>query len=728
MCGLTMLFDRVPKACLIVYQSWGSTGDDECMERTGSFFQRTYRNIPLSFGRTEKRARSILLPIPTDIPLVLTAAGFLLGRSAIFGELWPFGLAYLGALRATGPKSKAVMPLLGILVGLIPRIGLRNALPYFAAFVLLWMVKEPSIQSCQYWNYWLVGSLLFLKAPLHFLLQPVPMVFIVGLTECALAVISYKLICMLLCQRTTEGLAYRETQWVLLLFSAVLAGDIYWNGFSLRLFLIFYLTIGAARLGGITMSSLVGSGLGLVCLLLGECTLSALVVVTCGLLTGALSKLSWGLVLGPILAALLGTGGPASAQTVQTLLTACTASLAVRFTPGRIWSQLARVTPGTHLFQKRQDSYTERLRDVMDQKMEQCLSMFQELTATMQGTADPFMAQQLQGMTEVLETMKKGFAPGIQFAEHLEEKILHQFRGENIAYITVLSGADGFDIFGALQNACEDRRWCEQVANYCTGTVDSQRYGVANRMCTINGACGFKIVPRPRYQLEIGKAKIARQDVSGDSQVTFDLASSKVAILLSDGMGVGSRAQQESSVAIRLLEQMIRTGYSLQVAVSLVNRVLVLRNRDEMFVTIDLVVVDLYTGQLEFVKIGSAPSFIKRGREIEVIHNNSLPAGVLSQVHVEPDRRLLKEGEVLVMATDGILEVHRNIIRKDEWMCWNLRRIEDSTDLATMAEQLLADSLRVVNGQVEDDMMVVVARLIRTDWEIDTYRRTQSSV
>ncbi|NLJ74161.1 MAG: hypothetical protein GX331_04125, partial [Firmicutes bacterium] len=63
-----------------------------------------------------------------------------------------------------------------------------------------------------------------------------------------------------------------------------------------------------------------------------------------------------------------------------------------------------------------------------------------------------------------------------------------------------------------------------------------------------------------------------------------------------------------------------------------------------------------------------------------------------------------------------------------EWMCWNLRRLEDNTDMATMAECLLAESLEVANGQVEDDMMVVVARLARTDWEIDTYRRTQSSV
>lgn len=699
------------------------------MERSESSVLGAYRNIPLGVGRDAKRIQSIQLPIPTDIPLVLTAVGFLLGRSAIFGELWPFGLAYIGALRATGSKVQMIMPLLGTLVGLTSRIGVRNSVPYYAVFALLWMVKEPASSSSQYWKYWLISSLVLLKVPIHFLLYPIPMVFVVGLAEGTFAVIAYRLIYVTLCRRTSERLAYREAQWVLLLFSAVLAMDMHWGGLSIRFFLIFYLTIGAARLGGIAVASMVGSCLALVSLLLGESSLFALMVVTCGLLTGALSKLPCGLFIGPILAVFLSTGGPADVETIQSLLLSCAAALAVRLTPGGIWSQLARVTPGTSLFRKRQDSYTERLRDVMDKKMSQCLVVFQELTSTIQESADPFVAHQLRGMTEVLEAMKREFAPGIRFAEHLEERILHHFRGENITYITVLSGPDGFDVFGALQTSCQSGKWCEQVANYCTGTFDSQRYSVTNRMCMKDqGVCGFKVAPRPRYQLEIGKAKIARQDISGDSQVTFDLASSKVAILLSDGMGVGEKAQQESSVTIRLLEQMIKAGYSLQVAVSLVNSALLLRNREEMLVTIDLVVVDLYTGQLEFAKIGSAPSFIKRGREIEVIHNNSLPAGVLSQVNVEPDRRLLKEGEVLVMATDGVLDVHRNIIRKDEWMCWNLRRLEDNTDMATMAECLLAESLEVANGQVEDDMMVVVARLARTDWEIDTYRRTQSSV
>ena len=59
-------------------------------------------------------------------------------------------------------------------------------------------------------------------------------------------------------------------------------------------------------------------------------------------------------------------------------------------------------------------------------------------------------------------------------------------------------------------------------------------------------------------------------------------------------------------MAIRLLQRMITAGYNVEVAISLVNRVLLLRSQDEIFVTIDLVVVDLHTGRLDFVKIGCA--------------------------------------------------------------------------------------------------------------------------
>jgi stage II sporulation protein E len=193
-------------------------------------------------------------------------------------------------------------------------------------------------------------------------------------------------------------------------------------------------------------------------------------------------------------------------------------------------------------------------------------------------------------------------------------------------------------------------------------------------------------------------------------------------------MGVGLKAHTESNMTLRLLERMTKAGYDLATSVSLINRLLMLRNQDDMFVTIDMVVVDLFSGQLEFVKIGAAPSYIKRGREVEIIYNHTLPVGVLSQVDVESDRRMLQEGEVLIMTTDGVLDAQRKVARQDEWMCWNLRRLRQEEDMSVLAEAILTDSIDVADGRIDDDMMVVVARLVSADSELESYRRVQSSV
>ena len=49
---------------------------------------------------------------------------------------------------------------------------------------------------------------------------------------------------------------------------------------------------------------------------------------------------------------------------------------------------------------------------------------------------------------------------------------------------------------------------------------------------------------------------------------------------------------------------MIRVGYDPDLAVKVINQTLLARSTTDSFATIDLVVADLETGQLEFVKIG----------------------------------------------------------------------------------------------------------------------------
>lgn len=648
--------------------------------------------------------------------------GFLLGRAAIFGEIWPFGLAFLAVWRACGRSRLATtFPLLAVSVGLASVIGIRLSLPYYAALAFFWVLPCGGERE---WRLWLIFGCLLIKMPLHYVLQPVPMVFVVGVTECVLAVFSYGLLYFVVKRCLEEQLACGQLQALLFSFAFILSLNIRWGGFSPRLFLIGLLIALGARVGGLRVTCILGPSLAVLSLLLGEPTNLVLLIVIISLLIGAFHRFRWGYYVGPILGVAFAFPGIANAETMQWLVVLLISVGVARLIPEVHLRHVARLIPGSEPFQQQNKGYDKHLKEVLDQKIDQYLTVFEELENTLMGVENPLFHKQMQGMAELLQSMKGSFGPHLQFTKDFEDRILNNFVDANLAYVSVLKSLDGFEVHGALQERCGNGAFCQSLAGFCSGTLESQRYGVVSCNCFTEGVCGFKIAPWPRYKLEIGRAKIAQEEISGDNQVTFEIASSKVAILLSDGMGVGLKAYTESNIAVRLLERMIKAGYDLATAVSLVNRLLLLRNQDEMFVTIDLVVVDLFSGQLEFVKIGSAPSFIKRGREVEIIHNHSLPVGVLSQVDVETDRRTLKEGEVLVMATDGVLDAHRGIARKDEWMCWNLRRLHDPKDLASMAEEILCDSLEIANGQVQDDMMVVVARLVRNDLEIAAYRRT----
>ncbi|MGI6158400.1 MAG: SpoIIE family protein phosphatase [Limnochordia bacterium] len=655
-------------------------------------------------------------------PIVWCFMGYLLGKSAIFGEVWPFGIAY-AAVWKSQKRSQAALPVLGAALGITAAVGARLAVPYYLALALISFAPGRGGKSS---GAFLLCSALALKAAVHYLLHPIPMVFIVAITECAFAVFSLRLIRPVVERCLDRQLAHHELYAFFAAITFIISLDWSWEGFSLRLFLSCLLLILGARLGGLGISCVLGPSLALLVLLLGEPTSMVLLIVIASLLTGFLHEFPWGSYVGAILALIFSVPAPAQEVAVQWFLVVLAAAWLANRVPQDRLDLLARLVPGTDPFVQQDKGYDEHLKKVLDQKIDSYLTVFEELENTLQETENPLFQKQMQGMAELLKTMKTSFSPEARFMRELEERILRQFASADLAYVTALECLDGYDIYGARRTPCASRCFCQQVADFCSGTVASQRYTVVHTSCS-TGTCGFQISPSPSYMVEIGKATVASSGISGDSQISFEVSFSKVAIVLSDGMGVGLKAHTESNITLRLLERMIKAGYDLATAVSFINRLLLLRNQEEMFVTIDMVVVDLFSGQLEFVKVGAAPSFIKRGREVEIIHNHTLPVGVLSQVEVESDRRTLKEGELLIMATDGVLDAQRSLARKDEWMCWNLRRLQNNADPATLAENILQDSIAMADGRVDDDMMVVVARLVPVEWEIETYRRVQSS-
>ncbi len=125
-----------------------------------------------------------------------------------------------------------------------------------------------------------------------------------------------------------------------------------------------------------------------------------------------------------------------------------------------------------------------------------------------------------------------------------------------------------------------------------------------------NGYCQLVFGSAKEYVVETGIANAAKGGglVSGDSYRTIELGEGKHALAISDGMGNGQRANEESEETLRLLQQILQTGIPEKVAIKSINSILSLRTRDEMYATLDLAVVNLHNAFVRFLKIGSAPS------------------------------------------------------------------------------------------------------------------------
>ena len=94
----------------------------------------------------------------------------------------------------------------------------------------------------------------------------------------------------------------------------------------------------------------------------------------------------------------------------------------------------------------------------------------------------------------------------------------------------------------------------------------------------------------------------------------------------------------------------------METAIKMMNAAMVLKGEADLFSTVDLCKIDLYNGKASFFKIGAAASFLKRDGEVKCFSAHSLPVGVGNNPEIEQEEMTLKNGDFVVMVTDGVLE------------------------------------------------------------------------
>lgn len=241
-----------------------------------------------------------------------------------------------------------------------------------------------------------------------------------------------------------------------------------------------------------------------------------------------------------------------------------------------------------------------------------------------------------------------------------------------------------------------------------------------------NGVSVLTFSSQRKFQVDTGYALAAKGGglISGDSHTIMELGKGKFALAISDGMGNGLRAREESEETLRLLESILQSGISEQVAIKSINSILALRTTDEIFATLDLAMINLHNATLRFLKIGSSPSFIKRGKEVIQLTGNNLPIGIIEHVELDTIRTTLKAGDMLIMMSDGLYDGPKHVVQHDKWLERKIREMK-TEEPQEIADLLIEEVVRGDFGVIHDDMTVIVAKITHAQPKWATFSVTE---
>ena len=220
-----------------------------------------------------------------------------------------------------------------------------------------------------------------------------------------------------------------------------------------------------------------------------------------------------------------------------------------------------------------------------------------------------------------------------------------------------------------------------------------------------------RLIEKGSYRILFGCAKTPKEgeEVSGDNYMFRNTLPGQVALSLSDGMGSGPAAGADSEQVMELAEQLLDTGFSARSTLKLINTVLLLNGMGDRPATMDLGLVNLYTGVLEMMKLGAAASFLlpdrRGGGEAEVLESETVPAGVLNPVEPVMISRKLWDGDKIIMVSDGVLDAMPGV-EKEKAFREFLDGLPD-TGVQETAEMILTFALSF-EGEPRDDMTVLV--------------------
>ena len=343
-------------------------------------------------------------------------------------------------------------------------------------------------------------------------------------------------------------------------------------------------------------------------------------------------------------------------------------------------------------------------------KLREYADAFRRLTDIYGGSRAGALLLQLKETAAMLERISGGTQTEGLIDDMHKNELLTYFKNEGIYVggILILEPAPGrIELVLRLSK----KRGCITAGQLAAdiGTVIGRRLRAAegSRRVLTRDEGEFILEEATDYRLLFGHAECSKgfARISGDNYSYISVEGGKSIVTLADGMGCGSSANEYSTRFIELLEQFLDAGFSEEASIQLLNDAFADNDTNGIPVTLDMCSIDEYDGNADFRKMGAVPSFIKGRDGVRVIETSSLPAGVISGSGINYSSVKLKDGEYIIMMSDGVLDA-LPFYDKEKRMKEIIDGIEERMPQA-IAERIL-NEVYYYDDKIADDMTVLV--------------------
>lgn len=315
------------------------------------------------------------------------------------------------------------------------------------------------------------------------------------------------------------------------------------------------------------------------------------------------------------------------------------------------------------------------------------------------------IARQYMGINRAIENIAENMDKGPRFYPEYEERICRilSFYDKNArATVYSVGGRTSIEIYNCSADLQVDMPQLLDSLSLCLG----KEFLPPEEIQAKDGLV-LRVREREKYRVKIhvGVREKKGEEICGDNYSYFTTDDGRAVVMLSDGMGSGQAASVASKNAISLISRFIQAGCSMEESVTAVLPAIAAGVERMGFATLDLLEINLFSGEARLLKYGAPPSYIKRFQKVQKYMSAAFPPG-LEQENAPPNKSSfvkLSEENTVIMGTDGVFD-SENIAQIE-----SLLKSSGST-AQQLTTELIEKAYKAPN-RLEDDMTVIVVQL-----------------